>query len=197
MAVNPSEHEDVEERVEALRRDVERLAVALAASGRSGARPRSELGDRFAAEVAALVDDQDLDDEVIRRAARLAVAEQAWQQRLGTLLQTRDVVELLGVSRQRVSTLAGEHRLIALATERSGIRYPAWQFKLTPVQRARAATAHRLLVDEGHVSPWTAASWLMTRHEDIDAGDPAAAIAAGDVEQVLAAARRDAWRLSQ
>lgn len=156
------------------------------------------VGDRFAEEVEAVLGgDEELDDEAIRRGVRLAVAEQAWQHRLGTLLQTRDVVDALGVSRQRVATLTRQHRLVALPTKSGVSRYPAWQFKLAAEQREVAARAHRILVEEGEVSPWTAASWFVQQHPSIDHADPIAAIADGHDDEVLRAARRDAAAVAQ
>jgi len=60
----------------------------------------------FADELNELLEGKEPDPDSVRRAARLALAQQAWEQRLGTMLGTRDVMELLGVSRQQVSTLA-------------------------------------------------------------------------------------------
>jgi len=177
--------------------ELSELANQLASGVAELATARS-VGDRFAEEVQAVLgDDEELDDEAIRRGVRLAVAEQAWQHRLGTLLQTRDVVSTLGVSRQHVATLTRQHRLVALPTKSGVSRYPAWQFKLAPEQREVAARAHRLLVEKGEVSPWTAASWFVEQHPAIGHADPIAAIAAGHEEQVLLAARRDAAALAQ
>jgi len=154
-------------------------------------------GAAFAEEIAALVGDEPLDEETVRRAARIAVADQAWQQRTGTLFETRDVAETLGVTRQRVNTLAGQARIIAVQTQSGQWRYPAWQFDLDPEQRQQAATAHRILVEEGRMSPWTALSWLTSRHPELDADDPVSAIRGGQADQVLVAARRDAHRAAQ
>jgi len=172
--------------------ELEALAIQL----REAAALRG-AGAAFADEIAALVGDALLDEETVRRAARIAVAGQAWQQRTGKLFETRDVAEVLGVTRQRVNTLAGQVRIIAVQTQSGQWRYPAWQFDLGPEQRQQAASAHRTLVEDGRLSPWTALSWLTSRHPDLAADDPVSAIRDGQADQVLVAARRDAHRAAQ
>ncbi|HET8755851.1 MAG TPA: hypothetical protein VFM58_07570 [Solirubrobacteraceae bacterium] len=105
----------------------------------------TDIGRAFAAELQALVGPDTPDLEVVRRAARAAVAEQTWSQRLGTVLETKAVVELLGVSKQRVSALAKNHRLVVVP-DAGRLRFPAVQFAGTsPGQRAWLAKAHRTL----------------------------------------------------
>lgn len=156
------------------------------------------LGAVFAAEIRSLVGDAVLDEATVRRAARVAVAERAWEQRLGELLETRDVVSLLEVSKQRVSTLVQDHKLIALS-DRGRLRFPAWQFAVhQSALRECLAQAHWQLVDSGGISPWSAASWFLTPHPELSSQDPIGWLqSAGDCEQVLVAARRDAARAAQ
>jgi hypothetical protein len=160
--------------------------------------PLESIGDVFAAEVRTLLGDDLPGPEVVRRAARLAVAEQAWEQRLGALLETRQVTGLLGVSRQRVSTLAREHRLIALS-EGGRLRFPAWQFALRdPGERESLAAAHHRLVDDGGLSAWSAASWLNAGHPELDGKAPVEFVRdGGDRALVVLAAERDAARARQ
>jgi hypothetical protein len=164
----------------------------------SSKEPFAVLGALFADEVRSLVGDELPDAAAVRRAARLAVAEQAWEQRLGELLDTRDVIELLQVTRQRVSMLAKDDRLIALA-QAGRLRFPAWQFAGTDGDdRACLGAAHRRLVDEGGMSPWSAASWFLTEHPDLEDRDPVAWLReGGDNHRVLLAAQRDAARAAQ
>jgi hypothetical protein len=184
--------EDLTARLDALKDQVRALS-ARAADG-----PSDDAGRIFAEEVRSLVGDAAPDPRAVRRAARLAVAEQAWAERLGTLLDTRDVVELLGVSKQRVSALARDHRLIALS-QGGRMRFPAWQFATNdPEDREALAAAHHELVGTGSVSPWTAASWFQQEHPELDARDPVSFVREdGDRTRLLAAARRDAARLAQ
>jgi hypothetical protein len=181
--------------------EAERELAALgvrAVEWRSSEEPAAALGAIFAEEVRSLVGDELPDPAAVRRAARLAVAEQAWEQRLGELLETRDVVELLQVTRQRVSTLAKGHRLIAL-NQRGRRRFPAWQFAGTDGDdRSCLGAAHRRLVEQGGMSPWSAASWFLTGHPDLEGRDPVAWLREGsDGDRVLLAAQRDAARAAQ
>jgi hypothetical protein len=196
MDVNHSEAEALAEELnadlDALKDKIQALSAEIAEA------PEGDVGRVFADEVRALVGDAVPDPAAVRRAARLAVAEQAWTDRLGTLLETRDVVELLGVSKQRVSTLARDHRLIALP-QAGRLRFPAWQFAATdPQAREALAAAHHELVSTGVVSPWTAASWFQQRHPELDARDPVSFVReGGDRAHLLAVAGRDAARLAR
>jgi hypothetical protein len=160
--------------------------------------PLDALKELFGSELRSLLGDALPDEGAVRRAARLAVAEQAWRQRLGELLETADVMELLGVSRQRVSKLVGEHRLIALPQD-GRLRFPAWQFVLQHRNaRERLAQAHAALVETGHVSPWSAASWCVADHPELEGHDPVSWLQDGrDGDTLLAVAGRDAARLAQ
>jgi len=190
MAVNQGDS-DVQAIIEELRTKVDELGERVAA-------PADDLGQVFAAEVRALVGDALPDSGAVRRAARLAVAEQAWSARLGTLLESRDVVEILGVSKQRVSRLARDHRLIALP-QGGRMRFPAWQFAAADAgDREALAAAHRELVDGGALSPWAAASWFREEHSELDGSDPVTFVRQGGARsRLLDAARRDAARLAQ
>jgi hypothetical protein len=196
MGVNHSEAEALAEELnadlDALKEKIQALSAEIVEA------PEGDVGRIFADEVRSLLGDAVPDAEAVRRAARLAVAEQAWAERLGTLLETRDVVDLLGVSKQRVSTLVRDHRLIALP-QGGRMRFPAWQFATTdPQDREALAAAHQEIVRTGAVSPWTAASWFQQRHPELDARDPVSFMRdGGDRTRLLAVAGRDAARLAQ
>lgn len=178
--------------------ELDGLKKRLAELSRRAEEPVDEYAQVFADEVRSLVGEAGPDHAAVRRAARVAVAEQAWTQRLGTLLDTRDVVDLLSVSKQRVSTLARDHRLIALP-QGGRLRFPAWQFATgTSADRECIAEAHGKLTEQGVVSPWTAASWFRERHPELGGMDPIAFLrAGGDRSQLLDVAQRDAARLAQ
>lgn len=152
----------------------------------------------FAEELDDLLQGEAPDPDSVRRAARLALAQQAWEQRLGTLLETRDVMELLGVSRQRVSALAKDHRVIALP-EQGRLRFPAWQFAdIDARDRLCLATAHTTLVDVGGISPWSAAAWFRTPHPELENRDPIAWLSDDrDRDQLQLVAHRDAARAAR
>lgn len=189
--------DDLAAKLAALERDVADLRVELA-EGSAGDDPLAEAGEEFAAELRSLLGDASIDRAVVRRAARLAAAEQAWVARLGQMWDTADVVSVLGVSKQRVSTLVKERRLIALS--RGGrLDFPAWQFAGTDAEdRAYLAQAHEKLVSEGAIDPWSAASWLLAPHPELDDRDPVDWLRhGGEWQRVLAAAGRDAARAAQ
>lgn len=157
------------------------------------------VAQAFEQEVRALLGDTPPDAQAVRRGARLAVAEQAWVQRVGTMLDSKDVESALGVSRQRVSVLAQKHRLVALPKQGGGRQFPAWQFtRLDSAQRAALAQAHHVLVSVGGISPWTAASWLLSKQTELEGAVPVRyAAAGGDLEQLVLVASRDAARAAQ
>ena len=153
--------------------------------------------DAFAQTVRRLIGSEGLSPEAARRAALLAVSETVWGDHLGPTLRSADVGALLGgVTRQRVSELAREHRLIALR-ERSGrTQFPAMQFRdgepLQPLVKAF------WIVADAPVDPWTAASWSVSPHDGLDDLSPAQwARGDRDADQLLRVAGRDAARLGQ
>jgi hypothetical protein len=150
----------------------------------------TDIGRAFAAEVQALVGPDTPDLEVVRRAARAAVAEQAWSQRLGTVLETKAVVELLGVSKQRVSALAKNHRLVVVP-DAGRLRFPAVQFAgASPGQRAWLAKgapdagdrrAHRPVV--GHE--------LARHHPELEDQDPISSCEQAETRRASCGWRRE------
>jgi hypothetical protein len=184
-------------KLQALERDVAELRIELA-EGSAADDPLAAAGEDFASELRSLLGDAPIDRMAVRRAARLAAAEQAWVSRLGGMWDTGDVVAVLGVSKQRVSALVKQRRLIALP--RGGrLEFPAWQFAGTSsADRACLAGAHATLVSDGGIDPWSAGSWLLTAHPELDDRDPVDWLrSGGDPERVLLAARRDAARAAQ
>ncbi|MDQ6774976.1 MAG: hypothetical protein M3071_01880 [Actinomycetota bacterium] len=189
--------DEVAAKVVALERDVAELRIELA-KGRTRDDPAGVAAETFASELRSLLGDALIDPAAVRRSARLAAAEQAWVQRLGGTWDTSEVVAVLGVSKQRVSTLVRQHRLIALP--RGGrLDFPAWQFAGTDSDdRICLANAHRALVEEGGIDPWSAASWFLAGHQELDDRDPVDWLrGGGDRERMLTAARRDAARAAQ
>jgi hypothetical protein len=153
--------------------------------------------EAFAETVRRLMGDAELSPEAARRGALLAVSEAVWGQQLGPTLSSADVGEILGgVTRQRVSELVREHRLIALQ-ERSGrIQFPAMQFSNGQPLRP-LVQAFWILVD-APIERWTAAAWCVSAHDGLDDLTPAEwARQSKDSERLLLVARRDAARLAQ
>lgn len=193
MAVNTTA--ETEAQPSELRGRLERVRAELERALESVSSPeQGRVAEVFAAEVHDLLGDEGVDEDIARRAARIALAEIAWRRHLGTLLRARDVAELLGVTKQRVSALAGEGRLIALHAQDGSVGYPAWQFAagraLEPL-----AVAHRTLAHTG--SEWSAASWCVEPHPELDGRSPVHWAAEGESrEALLLVAQRDAARLA-
>jgi len=152
--------------------------------------------EAFAATLEEVLGDRSVDVEAARRAALQAAASAVWEDTLGPLLSGGQARELLGgVSRQRLDQLVKAGRIIALE-ERSGQRrFPAWQFEDGRPLGALAA-AHRELVEVGDVSPWSAASWCVSEHPELDDRSPRDWSVGGDPERLVLVARRDAGRLA-
>ncbi len=139
--------------------------------------------------------DRSLSVEAARRGGLLAAASQAWENELGPLLDTAEVRELLGVSRQRVDELLRSKRLIALLDSAGHRQYPAFQFHDgRPLQSLIAAF---WTLADAAISPWTAASWCIASDDDALEGlSPVAWAHDGRDDADLArVARQDAARL--
>ncbi len=168
-------------------------------SSSSRGRSRHAAGEVFDDELRSLLgDDVSPDLAVARRAARWALAEQAWEQRLEAIWDARDVARALDVSKQRVSVLVRKHRLIALP-QNGRLRFPVWQFAgLDGADRACLAQAHDVLVSEGQIDPWSAASWFLAGHPDLEGRAPVQWLRdGGGRDLLLTAACRDAARARQ
>lgn len=193
MAVNvPTESEaapsELRGRLERVRAEIERALESVPSPDRERA------AEVFAAELHDLLGDEEVDEQIARRAARIALAELAWRHHLGTLLRAHDVAELLGVTKQRVSAIATAGRLIALHARDGSVGYPAWQFAEGRVLEP-LAVSHRTLASTG--SEWSAASWCVEPHPELEGRSPVHwAAKGGDPDALVLVAQRDAARLA-
>lgn len=144
-----------------------------------------------------LIGDQEIDQAALERAARIVAAEESWRSGLGALLSEDDVTRLLEATRRQLGSLKREGKVITLPASDDTDRYPAYQFqdgKPTPP----LARAHRVLVESGDVSPWTAASWARTSHPELEELSPAQWSGEKRSEETLMrVAEHDASRLAQ
>lgn len=138
------------------------------------------LADRYqnaSGETQALVDrllEQDADDR-------------AWTAQLGPVLRQTDVARLLGKSKQAVSADAG---LLKLELRSGEIGYPVFQFD---GQRTLPGLRQAVkLLAPAVATTWTTASWLTSPQPDLDERRPVDLLRDGQVDAVLAAARRTA-----
>jgi hypothetical protein len=136
--------------------------------------------------------------EVGRRAALLVDSATAWHNHLGTLLDVRQAMELLGVTtRQAVYDLASRHRLLGLPRHGGGMAFPAFQFDPSTGRPYDVVPGLLATFAAAGVDPYTVATWLATAQAELEGrpplsllADPAAADALGR------AAGRTAARLS-
>lgn len=180
---------------DALDSAAEEVAILEQELQSAGSSDRERLAEVFATEMRQLAGEDEVDEQTVRRAARIALSENAWRRHLGTLLRARDVGELLGVTKQRVSALTTAGRLVALHAKDGSIGYPAWQFANGHTSDSLVA-AYRVLSETG--SEWSAASWCLTPHPELEMSSPVQWVAtnrSGDVLERVA--RRDARRLAE
>lgn len=118
--------------------------------------------------------------------------DRAWAAQLGPVYRQSDVARLLHKSRQAVSADQG---LLRLEMRDGQIGYPVFQFdgrRVLPGMRAVVRALAPVVA-----SSWTTASWLTSPAPELDGRTPLEALRAGDVEAVLALARRTAANLER
>lgn len=131
-----------------------------------------------------------------RDAARQALAPLIWRAAAGEVLETEQVRELLGVSRQALAQRVERGTLLGLPAERTTL-YPTWQFDGTRVRDVVAdvisAFRERLGVT---FDPLLIASWAGKSQPELEDHTPAAWISEGrDEKRVVVAAKRTAEAL--
>lgn len=134
-----------------------------------------------------------------RAAADQVVVAAAWDEAIGDRLDTTQVRELLGISRQALAKRKLSGSLLALEGQRTSW-YPVWQFdreqrRVQPVIVGIIAAFREHL---GEADPVLIAAWATTPQEDLDEQTPAQWIEAiQDSERLMLSARRAAVRLAQ
>lgn len=150
----------------------------------------------FVGAVKEITGDKGISVEAARRAGLLAAAATAWEDALGSQLDTAHVRELLGgVSKQRISELLQQHRLIGIQASNARWQFPAFQFAEGRLPAAKLAEAFWQLSTRA-VDPWSAASWCVSPNSQLDGRTPAE-VAATDAELVATVGELDADRLSR
>lgn len=133
-------------------------------------------------------------------AARQIIAQQRWAALVGETLDTAEVRQLLDLTRQALEARRRNGSLLGLASDRSGTRFPAWQFD--PVHkrvRPEVASVVAKFRDEAEdITEATIVSWASTNQPDLDGETPVSWLLAGkDLDRLLVAATRAAARLAQ
>ena len=149
------------------------------------------------------IDEIDADEarELGTRAAEEAIAGARWSRLVGDRIDTSEVAELLGVTRQALSKRQTSGSLLGLPG-RGTTWYPTWQLD-TEKKEIRAEVRHIIGAFRDSLGkeadPFLIASWASTaQHEDLDGLSPAEWLAQGnDLDDLRQAARRAAERLAQ
>lgn len=138
--------------------------------------------------------------ELGRYGAESAIASLRWSQIVGERLNTTQVAELLGISRQALAKRLASGSLLGLPG-RSTTWYPTWQFdietnSIRPEVRDLISAFREHLDD---LDPYTIASWASTpQEEDLDGHTPIQWLQSHqDPTQLVTAAHRAASWLSQ
>lgn len=137
-------------------------------------------------------------EELGKRGALLAVADQVWQRHLGPSLNGEQARSLLGVrTRQALHDLVKRRRLLALPGEQGRAVYPAFQFDSTGRPHPSVPTILAMFDDAG-VTAHTTASWFRSPQAALKGKTPADWIEAdADADRLIEAARRSAARLGR
>jgi S13-like H2TH domain len=180
-------------------RQREELISAIRPAGERSVQPRraDSMGvHRFADEIRRLVAEPELDASAVERAARTAASESVWDDAIGRLLTRQELLAVLDIPTDQLGALIDGGDVITLTNRSGDTRFPEFQF-VDGIPVGTLTKAHRLLVHDGHVSPWSAAAWLMVPHPDLDGLSPAQwASEHRDDERLLSIAQRDAAHLA-
>lgn len=155
----------------------------------------AEALEAFLETLADVMGGQTLTVADARRAALVAASSTAWENELGPLLTSAQVRTLLhGVSRQWVSELVRDHRLITLSPRSGRIAFPAFQFD---EGQPLTALIEAFWTIAAEASPWTAASWCVAPDDALDGRSPVEVARSGEGrERLVRIAALDAARLA-
>ena len=138
--------------------------------------------------------------ELGRHGADTAIASLRWSQVVGERLNTTQVAQLLGITRQALAKRQTNGSLLGLPGKGT-TWYPAWQFDIESnsirSEVRELIAAFRCHLD--NVDPYTVASWASTpQKEDLDGHTPIQWLQSDrDSDQLITAAHRAASWLSQ
>lgn len=132
-----------------------------------------------------LADDEAL--ELGRRGAREALAPLLWKKLAGEVLDTTQVVELLGVTRQAINKRVKNQSLLALPARRTTY-FPAWQFDLDKreVRTVVKDVLHAFATGLGETDPFVVTSWASSpQYEELEGLSPQDWLTKGGDEHML------------
>jgi hypothetical protein len=154
----------------------------------------AEAFSRTLAEIG--VDEREVDAEALgRRGALLAASELVWGRQIGRMLSSREVTELLDVSRQAVHERTQRGSLLAVRGTDGGILYPAFQFGPNGQPLPGLSEAVRTLAPVVETT-YTIAAWFTSPEPELGGATPSDWLRnRGDPDAVVEQARREAARL--
>jgi hypothetical protein len=127
-----------------------------------------------------------------------AVIPDSLEGAVAPLLTEPQMREQLDISPRELRELAALGGIIELHTRRGERLFPAWQLGDDGRPLEALAKAHRTLVRDGMLSPWSAAVWCLSLHHELAERTPLAwAHAREDPEHLALVAWRDASRAAQ
>ena len=100
------------------------------------------------------------------------------------MLSADQLAARIGTTRVTVNAKRKRHQLLGLEGARRGIRFPAWQIGEDGKPFAALPVLFGLFGD----SPWAVYRFLVQRHPELDGATARDALAAGNVEEVMALA---------
>jgi hypothetical protein len=111
--------------------------------------------------------------------------DRVWSQQLGPVHTQGQVAELLGKSKQAVSTGKG---LLRLDMRNGSVGYPIFQFKGDQILPGMQNVV--LALSPVAATTWTVASWLTSPSADLGDETPLERLRRGDVSDVTVAAKK-------
>ena len=144
-----------------------------------------------------LPDDVDAYD-VGYEAGRAALAPIAWARAVGDRVQTTELTELLGLSRQALQKRVRNHTLIGLPGKQT-THYPQWQFDFKRGEILPAAErVLRAFRSNGEFDPYMIAAWMNEPRAELEEARPADLLKdEGRVEELFELVRAVAKRWAQ
>lgn len=103
----------------------------------------------------------------------------------GQPLNSQEVAELLGMTRQAVDKKRNHDRLLGLSLGKRGYRYPAWQFKDEGILSGWESVLAALT----EISPWGKLQFMLSKDLRLEGKTPLECLQIGETEKVVAAAK--------
>ncbi len=136
-------------------------------------------------------------ERMARSAGERMATEIAWRRAVGPSLDTSEVVELLGITRQALNSRKKTGSVLALPASGTSI-YPTWQFDAGTIRDVTRQIVAAFRATDREISLFTIAAFAQSPQPELENETPARWIASGRKnEQVVLAARRAAHSESQ